>query len=118
MVTKKNNAVKGSTQKKELKIHYEGVAYKFLPYPEICVKLVGYIPYWLPAHIYFDMVDSTRAYNKEMARLMVDYLCNFLSGEGRKLTGIDSVDNMLLELYRKIYECALEKGENLEFIPF
>lgn len=118
MVTKKNNAVKGNTQKKELKIHYEGVAYKFQPDPEICARLIGYIPYWLPAHIYFDMIDSTRAYNKVMARLMANNLCDFLSGEGRKLTGIDSVDNMLLELYRKIYECAIEKGENLEFIPF
>ena len=44
--------------KKELKIHYEGVAYKSQPDPEICARLIGYIPYWLPAHIYFDMIDK------------------------------------------------------------
>lgn len=107
------HAAKCCQEKKELKVSYDGIAYKFKPDPEICAYLAIYTPYWLPARIYFDMVDSTRAYTKEMAKLAKN-LTFFLSGEGQKLTDIDSVDRQLIKLYHDIYLCAEENGKRLE----
>jgi len=117
-MTNKKNTAPGSNNEKELELHYESVVNKFKPNAEICSRLAYMTPYWLPASIYFAMVDTTRAYNRDMARIIVKHLKTFLSGGGRTLTGIDSVDRQLLVLYQDIYQSALENGEELGWPVF
>lgn len=118
MKAKKTTAAPGSNSEKELELRYESVVNKFKPNVEICSRLAYMTPYWLPASIYFAMVDTTRAYNRDMARIIVKHLKTFLSGGGRTLTGIDSVDHQLLVLYQDIYESAQENGEELGWPVF
>lgn len=115
---KKKIATSGGNEAKELKIRFESVVNQFKPNAEICSKLAYITPYWLSASIYFDMVDATRGYRRDVARIMVKHLKTFLSGGGRTLTGISSVDRQLLVLYQEIYEHAQEIGEKLVWIPF
>ena len=117
-MTKKNTAATSSNNEKEMELRYENVLNKFKPNTEICSKLAYMTPYWLPASIYFAMVDTTRAYNRDMVRIIVKHLKTFLSGGGRTLTGIDSVDRQLMMLYQDIYESAKEKGEELGWSVF
>ena len=73
-MTKKYTAATSSNNVKELELRYESVVNKFKPNAEICSKLAYMTPYWLPASIYFAMVDTTRAYNRDMARIIVKHL--------------------------------------------
>ena len=116
IVSKANSS--RSKETKDLKFRYEGVANKFKPNREVCERLAYMTPYWMPASLYFNMVEATRAYKRDVARIMVRHLMTFLSGGGRTLTGIDSVDRQLLELYHDIYECAKKNGEELVWTPF
>ena len=117
-MNKKTTAAPGSNNERELELRYESVVNKFKPNAEICSRLAYITPYWLPASIYFAMVDMTRAYTRDMARIIVKHLKTFLSGGGQTLTGIDSVDRQLMVLYQDIYESAQENGEELGWPVF
>ena len=45
---------------------------------------------------------------------MVENILVFSTGGGRRLTGLPHVDNVLLELYRHIYNYAMVHGYQLE----
>ena len=108
------SAATSSTDKRELKIVMHDESKKFVPNPHCCAMLVCTIPDWVPPLLYFKMVDALCGYSKGMASLMTDNLIAFLSGGGRRLTGIQHVDEQLLQLYRDIYDYTRENGYQLE----
>jgi len=108
------SAATSSTDKRELKIVMHDESKKFVPNPHCCAMLACTIPDWVPPLLYFKMVDALCGYSKDMASLMTNNLIAFLSGGGRRLTGIQHVDEQLLLLYHDIYDYACENGYKLE----
>lgn len=88
----------------------------YIPNPHCCALLIQMIPNWVPALLYFHMTDALRGYGKGMATLMIENLIAFMSGGGRILTGIQHVDEQLLQLYREIYDYSVEHGCKLETV--
>ena len=111
---KKATAATSSTEKRELRIVMHDESKKFVPNPNCCLELIQVIPDWVPPLLYFKMVDALCGYSKGMASLITNNLIAFLSGGGRRLTGIQHVDEQLLQLYHDIYEYARENGCKLE----
>lgn len=110
----KKTAATSSTQTRELKLVMIDKSKNFVPNPHCSIALVEVIPGWVPPLLYYKMVDALRGYSKGMAKLMTANLIAFLSGRGRFLTGIQHVDEQLLQLYREIYEYSVEHGFKLE----
>lgn len=106
----KKTAATSSTQTRELRLVMNDQSRRFVPNPHCCIELVEVIPDWVPPILYYKMVDALRGHCKGMAHLMTDNLIAFLSGGGRFLTGIQHVDEQLLQLYHEIYNYAHEHG--------
>jgi len=113
-MNKKKAAANSSTEKKELKIVLNDVSRQYFPNPHCCAMLVQVMPDWVPPFLNFKMVDALKGHSKGMASLMTDNLIAFLSGGGRFLTGIQNVDDQLLQLYREIYDYAHDHGYKLD----
>lgn len=114
MKREKNTAATCSTQMRELRIVMNDQSRNFVPNPHCSIVLVEVIPDWVPPLLYYKMVDALRGYSKGMAHLMTDNLIAYLSGGGRFLTGIQHVDEQLLQLYHEIYDYACEHDYKLE----
>lgn len=110
----KKTAAASSTQTRELRLVMNDQSRRFIPNPHCSITLVEVIPDWVPPHLYYKLVDALRGHCKGMAQLMTDNLIAFLSGGGRFLTGVQHVDEQLLQLYHEIYDYAHEHGYKLE----
>lgn len=100
--------------KSELEIVMDDQSSRFTPNSRCCSLLAAMMPVWLPAHLYFQMADGLRGYCPGVAQLMVEHLIKFVSGAGRHLTGIDSVDVQLMALYEELYSYAQEHHHQFE----
>lgn len=114
MKKEKKTATTSSKQTNELRLVMNDQSRNFVPNPPCSIALVEVIPDWVPPLLYYKMVDALRGYSKGMAHLMTDNLIAFLSGGGRFLTGMQHVDEQLLQLYSEIYDYAHEHDYKLE----
>lgn len=110
----KKTAAIGNRKARELRLVMNDQSKNYVPNPHCCAVLVQVMPDWVPPILYFKMADALRGHSKGMASLMTDNLIAFLSGGGRFLTGVQHVDDQLLQLYREIYDYAHEHGFKLE----
>ena len=72
-------------------------------------------PDWIPSTLYFEMTDSLRGFDSEMALIIVDNLIDCMSGLGLHVTGFAHVDDLLGRLYAKILTCAFKQGIHLKY---
>ena len=112
---KRNNyAVSNSNQTRELNIVMNDQTNRYMLHPECCARLVEGLPLWVPPELFFEVTDGLRGFRKGLANVMVDNILMFCTGNGRYLTGLPHVDNVLMELYRHIENFALINGYKLE----
>jgi len=72
-------------------------------------------PDWIPSTLYFEMTDSLRGFDSEMALIIVDDLLDCMSGLGLHVTGFAHVDDLLGRFYAKILTCAFKQGIHLKY---
>lgn len=107
-------ANQGSNQTRELNIVMDDQTNRYRLHPECCVRLVEGLPLWVPPELFFEVTDGLRGFRKGLVNVMVDNILMFCTGNGRHLTGLPHVDNVLLELYRHIGNFAVINGYKLE----
>ena len=117
---KKRNfrATKSSKTREELKMtifDQRGEMSKFAPDSFATSVLTMCTPDWIPSTLYFEMTDSLRGFDSEMALIIVDDLIDCMSGLGLHVTGFNHVDDLLGHLYAKILMCAFKQGVHLEY---
>lgn len=78
---------------------------KFAPDPFATSVLTMCIPDWIPSTLYFEMTDSLRGFDSEMALIIVDDLIDCINGLGLHVTGFSHIDELLGKLYMKILDC-------------
>lgn len=88
---------------------------KFAPDSFATSVLTMCTPDWIPSTLYFEMTDSLRGFDSEMALIIVDDLIDCMSGLGLHVTGFNHVDDLLGHLYAKILMCAIKQGVHLEY---
>ena len=88
---------------------------KFAPDSFATSVLTMCTPDWIPSTLYFEMTDSLRGFDSEMALIIVDDLIDCMSGLGLHVTGFSHVDDLLGHLYAKILMCAIKQGVHLEY---
>ena len=88
---------------------------KFVPDSFATSILTMGTPDWIPSTLYFEMTDSLRGFDSEMALIIVDNLIDCMSGLGLHVTGFNHVDDLLGHLYAKILMCAIKQGVHLEY---
>ena len=118
MGTKKTSAAwkNGSKRESEQRIVMNDQSGRYAPNVACCAMLAEALPLWMPAHLFFKVTDALRGYSKGMATVMTECVIGFVSGTGRRLTGIGHVDDQLLTLYRDIHDYALLNGHKLEIV--
>ena len=109
----KTTAATGS-MKRELRIELNDQTNRYRLHPECCARLAEGLPLWVPAEIFFEITDGLRGFRKGLTNVMVENILVFSTGGGRRLTGLPHVDDVLLELYRHIYNYATVNGHQLE----
>ena len=72
------------------------------------------MPDWLYKGLRKDMEHSLKGFTEDVALEIVDDLIDAWSGLGLHLTGINHVDAMLWDFYKRILDCAHNKGIRLE----
>lgn len=107
-------AATSNERERELKVVLDDQTGRYLPNMHCCAILAEAMPDWMPPRIFFHMADALRGHSKNMAMLMTQNLIGFMSGCGRRLTGIAHVDDQLLGLYKEIYEFAYFYDKKLE----
>ena len=103
-----------SSMKRELRIELNDQTSRYRLHPECCARLAEGLPLWVPAEIFFEITDGLRGFRKGLTNVMVENILVFSTGGGRRLTGLPHVDDVLLELYRHIYNYATVNGHQLE----
>jgi hypothetical protein len=89
---------------------------KFAPDSFATSMLTMGTPDWIPSTLYFEMTDSLRGFDSEMALIIVDNLIDCMSGLGLHVTGFAHVDDLLGHLYAKILTCAFkQQGIHLKY---
>ena len=88
---------------------------KFVPDSFAVSVLTMCVPDWIPSTLYFEMTDSLRGFNEDMALIIVDDLIDCMTGLGLHVTGFGHVDDLLGHLYAKILTCAFKQGIHLEY---
>ena len=88
---------------------------KFAPDSFATSVLTMCTPDWIPSTLYFEMTDSLRGFDSEMALIIVDDLIDCMSGLGLHVTGFNHVDDLLGHLYAKILMCAFKQGVHLDY---
>lgn len=88
---------------------------KFVPDSFATSVLTMCVPDWIPSTLYFEMTDSLRGFDPDMALIIVDNLIDCMSGLGLHVTGFAHIDDLLGHLYAKILTCAFNQGLHLEF---
>lgn len=109
----KTTAATGS-MKRELRIELNDQTSRYRLHPECCARLAEGLPLWVPAEIFFEITDGLRGFRKGLTNVMVENILVYSTGGGRRLTGLPHVDNVLLELYRHIYNYAMVHGYQLK----
>ncbi len=112
-IKKTTAAINSSNLSRTLRIVTDDQSNRFASNLYCVALLAECLPLWVPANIFFRMTDALRGYSKGMATLMTENLIYFISGAGRKLTGITHVDNQLLSLYAQIHDYAIKHGKEL-----
>lgn len=88
---------------------------KFVPDSFATSMLTMSTPDWIPSTLYFEMTDSLRGFDSEMALIIVDNLIDCMSGFGLHVTGFAHVDDLLGHLYARILTCAFKQGIHLKY---
>lgn len=88
---------------------------KFAPDSFATSVLTMCTPDWIPSTLYFEMTDSLRGFDSEMALIIVDNLIDCMSGLGIHVTGFAHVDDLLGRLYARILMCAFKQGIHLKY---
>ena len=132
-MTKKTTVAKSSTKKngeefasinmpriaKELEIHADESCTRFKVDEDAQRILGNIIKTDLPISIYLEILDLMRGLDPKLAMKVADYIGDFCWGLGRTVTGIEFLDNHLLNLYRSIYEYTKANELKLEMdCPF
>ena len=103
-----------SSAERDLRIEFVDQTNRYMLHPVCCARLAEGLPLWVPPELFFEVTDGLRGFRKGLANVMVDNILMFCTGNGRYLTGLPHVDNVLLELYRHIYNYAMVNGYKLE----
>jgi hypothetical protein len=122
-MTSKNNfksfrATKSSKTREELKMtifDQRGESSKFTPDSFATSVLSMCVPDWIPSTLYFEITDSLRGFDSEMALVIVDDIIDCWSGLGLHVTNIEHIDDLLGHLYAKILACAFKQGIHLKY---
>ena len=88
---------------------------KFAPDSFATSVLTMCTPDWIPSTLYFEMTDSLRGFDSEMALIIVDDLIDCMTGLGLHVTGLAHVDDLLGRLYARILMCAFKQGIHLKY---
>ena len=88
---------------------------KFVPDSFATSILTMGTPDWIPSTLYFEMTDSLRGFDSEMALIIVDNLIDCMSGLGLHVTGFSHIDDLLGRLYARILTCAFKQGIHLKY---
>ena len=88
---------------------------KFAPDPFATSILSMCVKDWIPSNLYFEMTDSLRGFDSDMALIIVDNLIDCMSGLGLHVTGFAHVDDLLGRLYARILTCAFKQGIHLKY---
>ena len=88
---------------------------KFVPDSFATSMLTMGTPDWIPSTLYFEMTDSLRGFDSEMALIIVDNLIDCMSGLGLHVTGFSHIDDLLGRLYARILTCAFKQGIHLKY---
>ena len=110
-------AMDGRSKSSELKMtifDQRGEMSKFAPDSFATSILTMCVPDWIPSTLYFEMTDSLRGFDSEMALIIVNNLIDCMSGLGLHVTGFAHIDGLLGRLYAKILTCAFKQGIHLK----
>ena len=110
-------AAMGSKTRKDqkMKIFYRDLNRGYEP-DGFCLSLWDMtMPDWIPENLRADMVDALRGYDEDMALEIADNLIDCWTGLGRRVTGIDHVDELLGRLYMRILSYAHRNGIKLVY---
>jgi hypothetical protein len=88
---------------------------KFAPDSFATSVLTMCTPDWIPSTLYFEMTDSLRGFDSEMALIIVDDLIDCMSGLGLHVTGFSHIDDLLGRLYARILTCAFKQVIHLKY---
>lgn len=108
------NQSKSSEQKMTI-FDQRGEMSKFAPDEFATSLLTKCTPDWIPSTLYFDITDSLRGFESEMALVIADDIIDCWSGLGLHVTGIQHIDDLLGRLYARILTCAFKQGIRLEY---
>ncbi len=87
----------------------------FEPDPFATALLADLKPDWIPVELFFEMTDSLRGFNSDMALIIADDLIDCWTGLGMHVTGYRHIDDILGHFYTRIISCAFKKGITLKF---
>ena len=111
-------AMDGRSKSYELKMtifDQRGEMSKFAPDSFATSLLTMCVPDWIPSNLYFEITDSLRGFDSEMALVIADDIIDCWSGLGLHVTGIQHIDDLLGRLYAKILTCAFKQGIHLKY---
>ena len=111
-------AMDGRSKSYELKMtifDQRGEMSKFAPDSFATSLLTMCVPDWIPSNLYFEITDSLRGFDSEMALVIADDIIDCWSGLGLHVTGIQHIDDLLGRLYARILMCAFKQGIHLKY---
>ena len=108
------NRSKNSDQKIQI-FDQRGEMSKFAPDQFATSLLTMCAPDWISTNLFFEITDSLRGFDSEMALVIADDIIDCWSGLGLHVTGIQHIDDLLGRLYARLLTCAFEQGVHLEY---
>ncbi len=108
------NRSKNSDQKMQI-FDQRGEMSKFAPDQFATSLLTMCAPDWISTNLFFEITDSLRGFDSEMALVIADDIIDCWSGLGLHVTGIQHIDDLLGRLYARLLTCAFEQGVHLEY---
>ncbi len=111
-------AAKSSKTRKDTKMtifDQRGEMSKFAPDSFATSVLTMCVPDWIPSNLYFEITDSLRGFDSDMALVIADDIIDCWSGLGLHVTGIQHIDDLLGRLYARILMCAFKQGIHLKY---
>ena len=113
-----HTAMDGRSKSDEQKMQIfdqRGEMSKFAPDQFATSLLKMCAPDWISSNLFFEITDSLRGFDSEMALVIADDIIDCWSGLGLHVTGIQHIDDLLGRLYARILTCAFEQGVHLEY---
>lgn len=108
------NRSKNSDQKMQI-FDQRGEMSKFAPDQFATSLLTMCAPDWISTNLFFEITESLRGFDSEMALVIADDIIDCWSGLGLHVTGIQHIDDLLGRLYARLLTCAFEQGVHLEY---